>query len=114
VRTRSQEWAQKAYERVRLRAGDEGAGEYKDMALKFPVLVRQAGLAQALAFVQSRGKGPHRLFAEDLAQVLGYEGLSRLVEEAHGAELLAYMRLTREVLQAAEWFKRFAQALVED
>ncbi|MER3557521.1 MAG: type III-B CRISPR module-associated protein Cmr5, partial [Thermus sp.] len=30
------------------------------------------------------------------------------------AELLAYLRLTREVLQAAEWFKRFAQALIEE
>ncbi|MEZ0348120.1 MAG: type III-B CRISPR module-associated protein Cmr5 [Thermus sp.] len=114
MRTRSQEWAQKAYEKVRERAKGKEAGEYKDMALKFPVLVRQAGLAQALAFVRSRGKEAHRRLGDDLAQVLGFAGLAQLSEEAHKAELLAYLRLTREVLQVAEWFKRFAQALVED
>ncbi len=113
MRTRSQEWAQKAYEKVEA-ASRRGGGEYKDMALRFPVLVRQAGLAQALAFVQSRGKEEHKRLGDDLAQVLGYQGLEAMAKAAREAELLAYLRLTREVLQAAEWFKRFAQALIEE
>lgn len=114
MRTRSQEWAQKAYEKVREADRGEGRKEYRDMALKFPVLVRQAGLAQALAFVDSRGKEAHRALGNDLAQVLGYENLRALAEAARKAELLQYLRLTREVLGAAEWFKRFAQALIEE
>lgn len=113
MRTRSQEWAQEAYQRVEA-AASKGGGEYKDMALRFPVLVHQAGLAQALAFVHSRGKEEHRRFADDLAQVLGYRGLEDLAKAAREAELLAYLRLTREVLQVAEWFKRFAQALIQE
>jgi len=113
MRTRSQEWAQKAYEKVKAAAASKGAEEYENMALKFPVLVRQAGLAQALAFLQSRGKEAHHAYGNDLAQVLGRAGLEALAEEARKAELMAYLRLTREVLQAAEWFKRFAQALME-
>lgn len=114
MRTRGQVWAQAAYQKVEERAKGQEAREYKDMALKFPVLVRQAGLAQALAFVESRGKGAHKAFGEDLAQVLGHESLGRLGQKAREAELLEYLRLTREVLGAAEWFKRFAQALIQD
>ncbi len=114
MRTRGQVWAQAAYQRVAEQAKRKEAKEYKAMALKFPVLVRQAGLAQALAFVESRGKEAHKAFGEDLAQVLGYESLGKLGQEAQRAELLEYLRLTREVLGAAEWFKRFAQALIQD
>ncbi|TFU14830.1 type III-B CRISPR module-associated protein Cmr5 [Thermus tengchongensis] len=115
MRTRSQLWAQGAYERVKEAAqkGGTWAEDYQTMALKFPVLVRQAGLAQALAFVDSRGKEAHKRFLDDLAQVLGRKGGRELAEEALRAELLLYLRLTREVLQASEWFKRFAQALIE-
>ncbi|MCS6869151.1 type III-B CRISPR module-associated protein Cmr5 [Thermus sp.] len=114
MRTRSQNWAQAAYERVRARKDWEKREEYQDMALKLPVLVRQAGLSQALAFVHSRGKEGHRAVGDDLAAVLGYGNLEALAEAARRAELLRYLRLTREVLQVAEWFKRFAQALLED
>lgn len=113
MRTRSQEWAQKAYEKVEAAAG-RGGEEYKDMALRLPILVRQAGLAQALAFVHSRGKEEHKRLGDDLAQVLGYGNLVELAKAAREAELLAYLRLTREVLQVAEWFKRFAQALIQE
>ena len=114
MRTRSQVWAQKAYEKVREAAKGEGRGEYRDMALKLPVLVRQAGLSQALAFVDARGKEAHKALGNHLAQVLGYRDLRELAEAAREAELLQYLRLTREVLAAAEWFKRFAQALIEE
>ena len=114
MRTRSQTWAQDAYEKVKEAAKGGDAREYKDMALKFPVLVRQAGLSQALAFVDSRGKEAHRKLAGDLAVTLGYEGLRDLAEAARKAELLHYLRLTREVLAVAEWYKRFAQALIKD
>lgn len=120
MRTRSQLWAQEAYETVckRVKEAAQKGGtwldEYRNMALKFPVLVRQAGLAQALAFVDSRGSEAQQKLLDDLAQVLGRQGRERLAEEARKAELLLYLRLTREVLQVSEWFKRFAQALLED
>ncbi|MDM7324008.1 MAG: type III-B CRISPR module-associated protein Cmr5 [Thermus sp.] len=114
MNTRSQSWAKDAYERVKAIMASENASEYKDMALKFPVLVRQAGLAQALAFVASRGKEAHKSMANDMARTLGHENLLCLMERAHEAELLEYLRLTREVLAVAEWYKRFAQALIED
>mgnify|MGYP003428531587 CR=1 FL=1 len=87
MRTRSQVWAQKAYEKVREAAKGEGRGEYRDMALKLPVLVRQAGLSQALAFVDSRGKEAHKALGNHLAQVLGYRDLRELAEAAREAEL---------------------------
>lgn len=113
MRTRSQTWAQDAYERVKEAAKRGDASEYKDMALKFPVLVRQAGLSQALAFVDSRGKDAHKALGDDLARTLGHKGLRDLAQRAREAELLGYLRLTREVLAVAEWYKRFAQALIE-
>jgi len=114
MRTKAQRWAEDAYNRVKARVQAGKAEKYKDMALKFPVLVRQAGLSQALAFVASRGEEAHKQLVEDLARTLGREGLASLAEEARKAELLAYLRLTREVLGAAEWYKRFAQALIKE
>ncbi len=114
MRTRAQKWAEDAYNRVKARAQGDKAEKYKDMALKFPVLVRQAGLSQALAFVASRGEEAHKNLVNDLAKTLGREGLDALAREAMGAELLAYLRLTREVLGVAEWYKRFAQALIKE
>jgi CRISPR-associated protein Cmr5 len=114
MRTRAQRWAEDAYNRVKARAQGDQAQKYKDMALLFPILVRPAGLSQALALVGCRGEEAHKNFVGDLARTLGHEGLEALAEEARIAELPAYLRLTREVLGAAEWYKRFAQALIEE
>jgi CRISPR-associated protein Cmr5 len=87
--------------------------QYGSMAHRFPVLVRQAGLMQALAFVETRGKAPHKQLLEDLAQVMSYQSTDKLVGRCREAPIVEYMWLTRQTLSALEWFKRFAESVLK-
>ena len=123
--TLQQKYAKKVYGRVES-FGQQYAKDtperkqYEAMARKFPVLVRQAGLIQALAFVQARGKkdahnkkDAHKTLLEDLAQVVVSQSTDEFVRQCRDADLTVYMWLTRQTLGALEWFKRFAQSVLE-
>lgn len=118
MHTLQQEYAQKVYERVESfgKDYDKDSSErtaYGSMAHKFPVLVRQAGLIQALSFVYTRGKEAHKALLEDLAQVVAGQSAKAFIDQCTSAELMQYMWLTRQTLSALEWFKRFAQSVLE-
>jgi CRISPR-associated protein Cmr5 len=99
--------------------GKEGktyADSYGSMAHKLPVLIRSAGLAQALAFVQARGREPHHKLLDHLAKVVltdqaNGEQLARASRETE--QLSEYMYLTHEALAALVWYKRFAQSVLD-
>jgi CRISPR-associated protein Cmr5 len=87
--------------------------KYGAMAHRLPILVRNAGLAEALAFVESRGKEPHKDLLEDLAQVVSNVGKDRYIGDSRSAELQGYVHLMRRTMLALKWFKRFAQSVLE-
>jgi CRISPR-associated protein Cmr5 len=121
MHTLQQEYAQKVYETVESFGQQNVKGspertQYGSMAHRFPVLARQAGLIQALAFVHTRGKRgkkAHKVLLEDLAQVVAGQSAEEFVRQCRGADLTTYMWLTRQTLSALEWFKRFAQSVLE-
>lgn len=86
------------------------AQDYAGHAQELGFLVRENGLAQALAFLADKaqdsegksGAGAKRLL-EDVTCRLGAS-----VELIQGAPNMEYMRLTRAALEAAGWYKRFA------
>ena len=106
--TRTQQYAAQIFEQV-SHVTDAERQKYGSMAHKLPVLIRTAGLAQALAFVDSRGSDEQRQLLEHIAQVVSEEDLLRRSRES---ELADYMRLTRNVLAALVWYKRFAQSVL--
>ena len=117
MKTLSQQYATKAYEKVDAfgktnQEGSKPRKEYGSMAHKLPVLVRQAGLIQAIAFVETRGKKSHKQLLDDLAVTLGKASGKVLREECQKAELTDYMWLTRRTLAALEWYKRFAESVL--
>lgn len=86
--------------------------QYGSMAHKLPVLIRTAGLAQALAFVEARHSddAPQRLLLEHLETVMGTPNLA---EKSRDTDSLGgYMYLTQECLAALLWYKRFAQSVL--
>lgn len=126
MQTREQEYAKKIFEQVeafkqaKLAAhGDDQKkaqpeiDKYGSMAHQLPVLVRTAGLAQALTFVTARGQEPHKQLLNDLALVVGQPTGTALAAEARNANLSAYMHLTQQVLAALVWYKRFAQSVLD-
>lgn len=121
MQTRDQAYAVKIFrqvkEEVRERHRDKRyVDAYGSMAHKLPVLIRSAGLAQALEFVEARGKPAHRDLLDHLAEVvLGTgNGRGRLREQSRETtDLREYMRLTHESLAALLWYKRFAQSVLD-
>jgi len=121
--TREQKRASFAYEKVKQYEQNENVRkDYGSMALRFPALLRSAGLVQAIAFVKARGNEAHKRFIHDFAAVLaklnganssGKEAFDDLFKQARTAELPEYLRMTREALAVADWFKRFAQSVLK-
>jgi CRISPR/Cas system CMR-associated protein Cmr5 small subunit len=104
--TRQQRWSRGALERVILHKGKADEAKFKTLCMKMPGLIKQAGLVQALVFMQSREKELGKGFVNDLAGVLGDQ---KLLATAQAAELPTYLALTNDASQVAIWFRRFAQ-----
>lgn len=114
IEKRRNEWAQKEKDQLKK--------AYGSLAHRLPVMIRTAGLAQALAFVDARyreneGKiPPRRQLLCDLQAVLRDAALldtdKELVSQSRKAELDEYIRLTEMTLEALLWFKRFAESVL--
>ncbi len=123
VRTREQQRAEKAFQRIRAASNEPWAREYGRLCLRLPALIQQCGLCQALTFYEAKGaadvrgqsRNPefHRLL-EDLAEVSGLApNRAVLLDEVRKADLVRYQWMTRELLRCAVWFKRYAEAYLK-
>lgn len=112
--TRDQRFASVIFEQVKEieEKSKKEKGEYASMAHKLPVLIRTAGLAQALGFVEAKHKDDslQRKLLEHLGEVLGDNKLAETSRDTKN--LMAYMRLTQNVLAALQWYKRFARSVL--
>ena len=117
MQTLEQIYAGKIYPLVKAYEKDDGRKYYGGMAQKLPILVRNAGLAQALAFVDAKASGvrekPYKALLENLAQVVGEGNAEQYLRKSRDAELPEYMDLTRKTLLALTWFKRFSQSILK-
>jgi CRISPR-associated protein Cmr5 len=119
MQSREQRYAKMVYEQVseypgKFQKDSTQRKEYGSMAHKLPVLVRTAGLAQALAFVDSRSKKePYEKLLDHLAVTVGEQDRDSLLKHSREADLSEYMYLTEQVLLALKWYKRFAQSILE-
>jgi CRISPR-associated protein Cmr5 len=124
--TRSQRYLDTALRHVeavrdKTKPKEERRNIYGGLCYVFPVLVRTNGLCQALAFVAAKaGKDeqepPPRAWAyqqlrDNIAEVLGIEGDP--LAAVRDAGLFEYMRMTRTVLDAWDFYPRFADSVLE-
>ncbi len=126
TQTRDQIYADDAYKRVNgiyekgktliveteRKAYEQYYKKYGGFSHKLPILIRTAGLAQALSFVEARGKKPGEHLLTDLAATVGQENMATLTHAARTVQLNEYMRLTQQVMDALLWYKRFAQSIL--
>lgn len=116
--TREQQYAVDVFARVEAFGklhpkGSTACDKYGAMAHKLPVLVRSAGLAQALAFVDARGDEAHKQLLADLAGTVGCADARTLVAQSRTLAFPQYMRLAQKVMAALLWYKRFAQSVLD-
>ena len=121
MQTRDQKYASLVFHQLsqlkeqKDRDGNQNAYQhYGAMAHKLPILIRTAGLAQALAFVETRGvKKPILLdLLDHLAKVTQMETRDNLLQRSREAHLSEYTYLTEQVMAALLWYKRFAQSVL--
>lgn len=125
MQTRDQKYAEDVYKRVTdieklaQKEGKRLATSYGSMAHKLPILIHTSGLIQALTFVDTRttnAKACQHLLNDLSKTVLGETAeKANLLTEARGkpeGSLQAYIYLTRRVLAALLWYKRYAQSIL--
>lgn len=120
MQTLQQKYAMAVYEKVSAyekkdKSKDKAdSKKYGAMALKLPILIHTAGLAQALAFVQSRGK-PFDELLKDLVTVVNgeEENVEGFLKKSREEGLEQYTYMTKQTMTALEWFKRYAQSILK-
>ncbi|HEY1352223.1 MAG TPA: type III-B CRISPR module-associated protein Cmr5 [Ktedonobacteraceae bacterium] len=113
MRTRDQELASAIFAQMMNLRGSVQASSYGSLAHTLPVLIHTSGLAQALAFVDSRhtGDGPGQ-FLEDLSQVVLAQPAAAFLQRVRESEVREYLYLTDRTLAALLWYKRYAQSIL--
>jgi CRISPR-associated protein Cmr5 len=99
------------------RAGTKG--RYQSLCQEFPVMVRTAGLCQALAFSYAK-KGDekglpraHDLLLQHVAAILQSQpDVGALMNKIQKAPAAEYMHMSRRVLDAWVYFKRFSKSVL--
>lgn len=112
--TRDQKFAKIIYGQVKeiAKRSQVEQNKYGSMAHKLPILIRTAGLVQALAFVEARTEDVQKELLSHIATTIGLESREILLERSRTTSLEAYMRLTQQVLASLLWYKRFAQSVL--
>lgn len=112
--TREQKYAESAYNLISEigKNGDAYHQKYGSLAHKLPILVRQAGLAQALAFAATRKPAAQQKLLEHIARTVLDSDMDTLLHQSRALPLMQYMHLTDDVMLALTWYKRYAQSVL--
>lgn len=112
--TREQRYAESAYNQIHdiWANGDAYHKKYGSLAHKLPILVRQAGLAQGLAFAATRKPAAQQKLLEHIARTVLDADTRTLLDQSRTMPLLQYMRLTNDVMLALTWYKRYVQSVL--
>ena len=114
MQTNSQQQAEAIYDLITAIKGSEKQERYGALCHRFPLIVRENGLAAAFGFLAAKGDGsPENLLLAHYAAALGFGSTDALRQSSISANLGEYQRMTRTALQAAEWFKRYAEAILK-
>ncbi len=90
--------------------------DFQTFAKRFPALIHTCGLAQAVVFGMAKGRNA---YLEDFTEVLRAGGhpeitsLQELRRQACEQSMVAYLRLSRDAINAASWLKRYVEAIGE-
>jgi CRISPR/Cas system CMR-associated protein Cmr5 small subunit len=103
-------WATKAHEIVaRVASSDAGAAKnFRTQCMNSPVLVRQAGALQAVAFWRRTAEGKE--FSDCVAEIRGDRDGAGLLDALAKLPDGEYVDASRKLVRIVGWLRRFAQA----
>jgi CRISPR-associated protein Cmr5 len=118
LQTRAQKDLSLALQCVRELEGKPEKEIYGGLCHKFPIMVLTAGLCQAVAFSEDKGKKEnergvaHQKLLEHVGRIIGVQS-GNLIGHIQNADALEYMHMTRRVLESWIYFKRFAVSVLD-
>lgn len=85
--------------------------KYRTLALNFPTMIMQSGLAQAIGFLMAKGDHEHKTLLGHIEKILNRR--TTLHADILKSDITEYQLLTRKALEASSWLKRYTQALLK-
>lgn len=121
MQTRSQQYSKQVFNQINELSFDStDKKKYGSLCHNFPIMVLRSGLSQAVAFVWVKSKAkentPYGQFLKHLSSLSDgapNETASAFQERINGLPLADYQRLTRKILAASIWYKRFAESILD-
>lgn len=114
MQIRTQKYAEIAYPLVEAIQNTSMEVKYRTLALTFPTMIMQSGLAQAIGFLKAKGESHHQTMLEHLTKLLDHQVTSeQLYQNILKSDIIEYQLLTRKAIEASSWLKRYTQALLE-
>lgn len=107
---RSKKYAELAYPLVEKIKGTETEAKYRTLALTFPTMIMQSGLAQAIGFLMAKDEAHHQKMLSHLATLLNKTNLH---SDILASNITDYQKITRDAIEATSWLKRYTQALLD-
>ncbi|HOP06586.1 MAG TPA: type III-B CRISPR module-associated protein Cmr5 [candidate division Zixibacteria bacterium] len=117
--TRGQQRAQKAFSLVNAAANNEWKDDYGRQCMHLPMLIQQSGLAQAIAFLESKASDEKKsayfgCLLDDFTALVGKSAnRTEFAQLVRSAPVSEYQWLVREALACATWMKRYAEAVLK-
>jgi len=110
MQIRTHKYAEAAFPLVKQMQNDIFEAKYRTLALNFPTMIMQSGLAQAIGFLMAKGKEEHKFILQHIERILERPNLHA---DILASDIQQYQILTRKTLDAAAWLKRYTQALLK-
>lgn len=113
MQIRTHKYAAHAYPLVAAIQGDALEAKYRTLALTFPSMIMQSGLAQAVGFLMAKNKDEHKELLQHIAILLNEADSEALHNKIINSNVTEYQLLSRHAIEASAWLKRYTQALLE-
>ena len=107
---RTHKYAEAAFPLVEQMKKDPFEKKYRTLALNFPTMIMQSGLAQAIGFLVAKGNDEHEIILQHIEEILERPSLHT---DILASDIQQYQLLTRQALDATAWLKRYTQALLK-
>lgn len=131
MQIRTQKYAQIAYPLVEAIQGHEIEAKYRTLALNFPTMILQSGLAQAIGFLMAKDKQEHKVLLSHIVVLVNKnespdmnqmclkqtDDIKKMTKNFHDkvvdSNITDYQLYTRKAIEASSWLKRYTQALLK-
>ncbi|WP_322922834.1 type III-B CRISPR module-associated protein Cmr5 [Paenibacillus campi] len=111
-----QDYAQHAYESI-TQARDKSYGQqYGRLCHAFPSMVLQNGLLLSVAFFKAKSKTKQDVYTQfliDIGITIGKADFHEIILKNEIGTSVEYLRISKEILAASVWFKRYAEAILK-